>query len=267
MDNKIHDEQVILKTSLVGGFAKNDVLSYIDKLRNENEKNVLNLKDSLGDMEKAGEELKNQIGSFETTISNMEAQLSQKSGKIGELLGKVDSLKTEIAHTEKSKEEIEKELGKEREYTRALQQKAQGLEVKAKRYDEMSQKVGEVLLTAREDADSIIKKADMEAKSITQSAALASYRIAGEMQELKGEINNMRDNMKKLTESFDLRLNEADRIIEELLTTDIFSGKSSLKCNEKSKNTDMEKPLENKEKSGENFFRGAAKVENQRVGN
>ncbi|MEG1971522.1 MAG: DivIVA domain-containing protein [Oscillospiraceae bacterium] len=260
MDNNTNEEQVLLKTSIVGGFAKNDVLSYIDKLRCENDKNVLNLKGSLVDMEKASDDLKNQIGTFEGKISQMESQLSQKSDKIGELLGKLDSLKIQVSDSTAAKEEIQQELSREREYSRTLAQKTQSLENKAKRYDEMSQKVGEVLLSAKEDADNIIRKADMEAKSITQSATLASYRIAGEMQELKGEINNMRENMERLTESFSVRLNEADKIIDELLSAGVFSEKTNTKCNKEVRIYEKEPDIDNKDGNGENFFRRAAKI-------
>ncbi|MEG2144760.1 MAG: hypothetical protein RRY40_05460, partial [Oscillospiraceae bacterium] len=133
MDNNTNEEQVLLKTSIVGGFAKNDVLSYIDKLRCENDKNVLNLKGSLVDMEKASDDLKNQIGTFEGKISQMESQLSQKSDKIGELLGKLDSLKIQVSDSTAAKEEIQQELSREREYSRTLAQKTQSLENKAKR--------------------------------------------------------------------------------------------------------------------------------------
>ena len=75
-----NQEQVLLKTSFFGGFDKGEVLSCIDRLREQNRTMAAELEGKLDGMARARGELAEQVTGFEGKISEMERQLDASAG-------------------------------------------------------------------------------------------------------------------------------------------------------------------------------------------
>lgn len=275
-----NSEQVIFKTSVFGGFEKQDVLSYIDKIRDENQNNVVNLNESIQKMEQAGEELRKQINGFEGKITELEDQLTQKSSKIQELTGQIDHLRRKVSDSSQRRQELKEELDAAKDENAQLSKKAEILNDKAVKYDEVKCQLGEIMISAREDADRVVKSADLKAAQITEKAANASNKVASEMIGLKTEISQIKENLVKLTDAFSQKLSQIDAAIDEMLNNDFICSEEEIQnCEKTGEESTAEEKAEEKEniripvsvggaiapearqtrRNEKNFFRRAAK--------
>lgn len=248
MENeRLTNEQVMLKTSLFGGFEKREVLSYIDKLREQNEKSVEQLEFQMNDMSSARTKLEQQIGSFEKTMAGLEQQLAQKSVKINELTTEVSSLKTALDQKEHA-------LNVSKEQSRVLALKAQSFEYKAGRYDEMAEQVGDIIIEAKRSATEIVAAADVKAKEIEANAVSAAREATERLTGLRRDVVEMRQSMETLVATFNRRLNELDAVIEGVKIEDKPVDKMEEKPD------DVAEPSEQRPSvCPSEFFRNAAK--------
>ncbi len=262
-DQQQNKEQVLLKTSFFGGFDKGEVLSYIDRLREQNRSMAVDLEGQLEGMARARGELTEQVAGFEGKISEMEQQLDASSDRIRDLTGMVETLKGTVAQQQRQQDEKERELRTQKEQTRQLSLRAQNYEYKARRYEELSTQVGDILLETRQDAGRLLEEAEQEAARIKSTAVTASERIAGEMRSMREDLTTVREHIAGLMSSMNQRLDEIDRMIE---AADPSSRTQEDEPAVVPTAEPVEAPIRQQEpcfdadSSSQQFFRGAANV-------
>lgn len=211
------DEKVLLKTSFFGGFEKKEVLAYIDKLRKQNRTMAQELAEHISEVSTARNQLSEQVSSFETKITEMEHQLEERGGRIRELTGMVDSLRNEVSQQKLRHIEREKDLQQQKDQNKQLSLQLQNYEYKAKRYEDVSAQLGDIILEANQRAADTVSQAQTQAEQIKKNAVTASQKITAEMSLMRGEIANVRTQLEDLMKTFTKRLDEIDHMLLEVV--------------------------------------------------
>lgn len=211
------DEKVLLRTSFFGGFEKKEVLTYIDKLRKQNRTMAQELAEHINEVSTARNQLSEQVSSFEVKITEMERQLEERGGRIRELTGTVESLRNEVSQQKLRQIEREKELQQQKDQNRQLVVQLQNYEYKAKRYEDVSAQIGDIILDANQRAADTVAQAQAQAEQIKNNAVTASQKITAEMSLMRNEISTVRVQLEDLMKSFTTRLDEIDHMLLEVV--------------------------------------------------
>ena len=254
------NEKVLLKTSFFGGFEKREVLTYIDKLREQNQLLGKELDTNIQELATARSQLSEQVSSFEAKISEMEHQLDERGGKIRELAGIIETLRGEVSQQKMQHIEREKELHQQKEQNRQLAVQVKNYEYKAKCYEEVSAQLGDIMLEANQRANATIAQAQNQAEQIKANAVTASQKITAEMSMMRGELSSVRTQIEDLMQNFTRRLDDIDRMLVDVVPSGNCDKAEKLKAaaiavdsEEPAQSTAVEEP-----KPAQSFFRAAA---------
>ena len=214
--NAADNRQAILKTNLFGGFDKKEVLTYIDRLRAENAASQTSLEKKLEEVTAARTSLSEQVSSFEKKLEEMKAQLSERTAKVQELTAAMGSLQKDLELSRKNAADSSRALALQKEQNRILIERAEQTEERAKRYDDVSAQIGDIFLSARQNAGDIVSAAKEEASRICSDAANAGERLTKELFSMREDLSAMREQMTEMVEGFTDRLNDVEGILDEL---------------------------------------------------
>ena len=261
------DEKVLLRTSFFGGFDKIEVLTYIDKLRKQNRTMAQELAQHISEVSTARNLLSEQVSSFEVKITEMERHLDERGGKIRELTGMVESLRTEVSQQKLRQIEREKDLQQQKDQNRQLMVQLQNYEYKAKRYEDVSAQIGDIILDANQRAAETVAQAQEQAEQIKKSAVTASQKITAEMSLMRNEISTVRVQLEDLMKTFTARLDEIDHMLLEVVPAGaddtIAEVAQAAKAEQEAPGPDTpcDKALPKVDRvPQQNFFRGAATI-------
>lgn len=259
------DEKVLLRTSFFGGFEKQEVLTYIDKLRKQNRTMAQELTQHISEVSAARSQLSEQVSSFETKITEMERQLDERGGKIRELTGTVETLRNEVSQQKLRYIEREKDLQQQKDQNRQLMVQVQNYEYKAKRYEDVSAQIGDIILDANQRAADTVAQAQEQAEQIKKSAVTASLKITKEMSLMRNEIATVRGQLEDLMKNFTTRLDEIDHMLLEVVPAGTDEAMAEVAQAAKAEQQDpkphtpCDKAMHRIDKTPQqNFFRGAA---------
>ncbi len=259
------DEKVLLRTSFFGGFEKKEVLTYIDKLREQNRTMAQELAEHISEVSTARSQLSEQVSSFELKIAEMERQLDERGGRIRELTGVVESLRNEVSQQKLRQIEREKDLQQQRDQNRQLMVQLQNYEYKAKRYEDVSARIGDIILEANQRATDTVAQAQEQAEQIKNNAVTASRKITAEMSLMRNEISTVRVQLEDLMKNFNARLDEIDGMLLEVVPGDADEQKDEDAAAQAQQTSAHDKPCdktapEKPQAPQQNFFRGAATI-------
>lgn len=259
------NEKVLLRTSFFGGFEKNEVLTYIDKLREQNRTMAQELAEHICKVSAARNQLSEQVSSFEVKITEMERQLGERGGRIRELTGMVESLQNEVGQQKLRQIEREKDLQQQRDQNRQLMVQLQNYEYKAKRYEDISAQIGDIILEANQRAADTVAQAQEQAEQIKNNAITASQKITAEMSLMRNEISTVRTQLENLMKNFNTRLDEIDNMLLEVVPAgtdsevDDGADDGAQQASVHDRPCDKTAP-ERSQAPQQNFFRGAATI-------
>jgi|GEM_PF-5288295 len=214
MPGTTDNRQAILKTSFFGGFDKREVLSYIDSLREENAAAQTSLDRELQEVTAARNELSAQIGGFQKKLSEMEQQLSERTARADQMTDRVKDLEQRLTESKKETDKAGLALRLQEEQNRVLSERVQRSEEKAQRYVEVSEQLGDILLSARHEADTVVSRALGEAERIRGDVAATGKRMSESLSDMKADLEEMRAQMIELSERLSLRVAEIEAILE-----------------------------------------------------
>jgi len=218
MPDLIENREAILRTSFFGGFQKQEVLAYIDRLREENAAAQASLEQQLRSVSDARNELSDQVGSFERKIAEMEKQLEERSAHVRELTGQVSILKSQLLTSKKAQDETARSLQAQEKQNRLLIERLQDSEEKARSYEMLSDKVGEVLISAHREAETVVGEAREKAREIRNCVAADGRRMSDELDDLRMELTQIREQMQALAGRLDSRTQAVNRLLEAIDT-------------------------------------------------
>jgi len=214
--NNNDNRQAIIRTSFFGGFDKKEVLSYIDRLREENAAAQADLDRRLEEVTAARNDLGEQVAGFERKLVEMGGELDERSGRIKELNDEIYRLQSELKTSQKNADDTGRALVLQKEQNRILMERGRETEARAKRYDDVSAQLGDIILTARCSANELIDAAQGEADRIKTDAEKASERVMNELLSLRGELTRMREQMADMVEGFSNRITAIEDILDEI---------------------------------------------------
>ncbi len=155
-------EKMVLFRTSIGGFNRNDVNSYIEKLNADFAERERIVKKKLDAAEAKCKELEGAVSELENAnarIAELEKEAEMREKLIAEYIEKVEHQAIEIDGLKASKTSAEGEITKLTEEIASLSDAIS----KSEKYDDISNQIGEIILSARSTADGIILKANEEA--------------------------------------------------------------------------------------------------------
>ena len=247
-----------------GGFNRKEVLNYIEQLTNQTNENqtkldkkIRELSDSIIDLEKENQTLKDKTKELETELSNYQetqTQILQENTELKEKIEKTEeSLKnTTTQATEKKKELEEKISALTQAQARAAQlqsqleekntalaqaetklqqaqalsgsavSKIQELEEKSEKYDEFSHQLGAVFLDAHKRADLVLDQALAQAEELANSTNNSAKEIIDDFVSLQENVRNIRSSVNTSLDIMNRQLScltkELENVIQRLQT-------------------------------------------------
>ena len=191
------EKMVFFRTAL-GGFNRDDVNSYIEKLNAEFADRERTAKRKLEAAESKIAELEEKNAKLDAAtsrIAELESVAEAREKLISEYITKVEQQAAEIEALCASKDDAESEISLLSEKIESLSETIR----KSEKYDDISGQIGEIILSARSTADDIIAKAEDEAAAkranidtemenaaanFNARAATAAYAIKSQMKKL-----------------------------------------------------------------------------------
>ncbi|MEG1850291.1 MAG: hypothetical protein RR197_07000, partial [Oscillospiraceae bacterium] len=170
----------------------------------------------LAEMSAARGELESQVGGFQQKMAELEQQLEQKGGRIRELTGMLDTLQSKVDQQSAAQTEAERAMAIQKEQNRQMSLRAQSFEYKAKRYDDVSSRIGEIVLEAEQNAREVLTAAEQKSEEIKRDAFSATEQAAGEMRSLRTDLGEIRRNIDMLMRSFNERLDAINTSIDQM---------------------------------------------------
>lgn len=167
-DSMPKEKMVYFRTSL-GGFNREDVNSYIEKLNGElaererlAKRKVDALEARLAEAESAKAELERTL----TRLAELEEAAAAREKLITEQLEHIEAQKQTI-------DTLRRENGEAQSRADSLNERLTSLSdaiTKSEKYDDVSAQIGEIILSAKGSADEIIENAKREAEALRHSA-------------------------------------------------------------------------------------------------
>ena len=160
-DSMPKEKMVYFRTSL-GGFNREDVNSYIEKLNGEfaerertAKRKTDALESKLAELENAKSELERALArasALETAAAEREKLIAEQLARIEEQNRTIDALRRERGEAQSRAESLDERLAS---LSDAI--------AKSEKYDDVSAQIGEIILSAKSTADEIIEAAKREA--------------------------------------------------------------------------------------------------------
>ena len=167
-DNMPKEKMVYFRTSL-GGFNREDVNSYIEKLNGEfaerertAKRKTDALESKLAELENAKSELERALArasALETAAAEREKLIAEQLARIEEQNRTIDALRRERGEAQSHAESLDERLAS---LSDAI--------AKSEKYDDVSAQIGEIILSAKSTADEIIEAAKREADDMRRTA-------------------------------------------------------------------------------------------------
>lgn len=171
------EDSGVIKSAAFGGFDKKSVLTYIDSLNEEFHEAELAYQEKLGAFEKAQESQLAHIKSLETQIADGDRKLNAVAKQLEderEMAKQAQSLIAELDSKnqtlQKNLDDHEREMQIQLERNRQLQFKVESCEYKSRKYDDLSTQIGDAIIEAKQNAEKIVRSANVRAEEISQQA-------------------------------------------------------------------------------------------------
>ena len=205
-------EQMGFKSSMFG-FDKKMVMDYIYKLGEETKRQEQAFNARMTELERSREETARRAGEAEGRLEEVTAQLQQEKDASAEAARMIQSLSDEIERQKRLSAEKEREIQIQNERCRQLQFKAESLECRSRKYEELSRNVGDILLAAKANAEEIVAKAREEADGIAQSVTHATIQFDEEYRQVKEGFALMKEAVMAAFDSMEKRMETLDRAL------------------------------------------------------
>ena len=217
------EDSGVLKTTTFGGFDKKSVLAYIDSLNEQFHTAEADYRAKLGEYAKAQD-------SQLAHIKRLEAQLADQEGKLAavaeelekeralhrQTLESVSGMEERNAALQKQVSDGERELQIQLERCRQLQFKAESLDYKSKKYDEMSGQIGDALLEAKRSAEAIVEEAKGKAAEIVAQAHEYMRGFYSELSTFKGDSARLRKSIEEILFVLNDRIDVMQEVVRQV---------------------------------------------------
>lgn len=204
------------KTKVFGGFNKKQVLDYIDQMHAEAAKNAAVCEENLKRFAEIEQELNEKLNAAQKENSTLSQQLEAA-------LGSEKALREEL---NKKTEEYETAA----EDNKRLAELNMQMKVKCDKYDNINDRIGSILIDAKNIGEKILDDARQEADRIKSAAAdeaeqagkntiLAANEFDSQLDTLSKEFERMRAQVSEMSKDIDNKLKNLNNLIDESKNT------------------------------------------------
>lgn len=209
---------IIFKTKAFGGFNKQEVMDYVNKLLGEKtavEKKFNDAADKCSKLEaelaeyKSQEEeinkLRSEIEDVNSLNSELQAQINTKESEIKNLLTEVAERDDRITEFENNAQEniISEEAQKELDFLRS---EVQRLKTECEKKKDLERQVGAAMLDARVHSEELVEAARERANNVTKSVYAAIGDTAVKIDDLSSGVAEIARSFTKSVEEVELRI-------------------------------------------------------------
>lgn len=186
-------EQGLLKKSVFGGFKKEDVLEYIDKLNENARQEEERLTHRIDELENKNAFLAQQAHQLKQSLEETQRRLEEESKRVQELTDAKKSLDAELLSSRYSDEQHTRDLDLEREKNRQMELALEALEEKAKSYDGLSAQIGDIMVEARLQSAKLLDDTHGKCRVMTDRANGSVTELADRIDQLNSQISGLRE--------------------------------------------------------------------------
>ncbi len=208
---------VIFKTKAFGGYNKEEVMTYINRLISEKEE----LESKCKELTEVNNNLKVEVEEKKEKLEKLEEEVVSFSEKSNDMVKKVEDLKEKItsAESEKEKQAIEilklnNELNEIKNKSVLSEEDAEilkaenfKLKTECEKLKAMEQQVGAAMLDARLRSDELVKEAEEKAELVRKDVYDAIGDTALKIDELSGGIAEIASSFTKAVGEMEMRIN------------------------------------------------------------
>ncbi len=209
---------VVFKTKAFGGFNKQEVMDYVNKLLNQKNEVEKKLADSsekcaqlnaeINEYKSQAEEiekLRNEIIDAQSLNSEIQSQVDAKEAEIKNLLTEISERDEKIAEFENNAQNnnINEETTKELEFLRS---EVQRLKSECEKKKDLERQVGAAMLDARVHSEELVEAARERANNVTKSVYAAIGDTAVKIDDLSAGIGDIARSFTKSVEEVELRI-------------------------------------------------------------
>ena len=206
-------KDLMFRTSAFGGFKKDEVMDFIEKILNE--KSALESQVASVNAEKA--ELAAQVASLQSDADEL-AQLRSKVAELEPLSSEVKELKAKVSECEiamDDKDTLVKELTERLSEAKskvddgevvALKLEIERLQLELSKKGDLERQVGAAMLDARVHSEELVEQAKERANNVTRAVYAAIGDTALRIDDLSAGIGEIARNFTKSVEEVELRI-------------------------------------------------------------
>ena len=211
-------EDIIFKTKAFGGFDKNEVMNFVNRILGEKADLEKLLTDSnarfnqanaqLFEMKKIADEMANDkqqleqakemLSEAQTTVAEINSKIESLNGVLTEKDAEIDGLKKQLAESSVS-EDVRAEL-------EFLRSEVSRLKIEADKKKDLERQVGAAMLDARLHSEELVEEAKEKANTVTKNVYAAIGETAVKIDDLSTGIGEIARNFTRAVEEVELRI-------------------------------------------------------------
>lgn len=225
-------KDLMFKTAAFGGFKKDDVMDFIEKILTEktalesiaesNHEKTTQLSDEIADLQKKNADLQSEIDSMKKSslasdelnrkVADYEQAISGKDALINELSAKISAYETAIDDKDTLIKELTERLSEanlkadNNEELVSLKAENAKLVLELNKKHDIERQVGAAMLDARVHSEELVEKAKEEADSVKKAVYVAIGDTAVKIDDLSAGIGEIARNFTKSVEEVELRI-------------------------------------------------------------
>lgn len=211
------------KQATFGGFDKKSVLDYIESMNAKFHAVEMDYRSRFQAFEEAQNSQLAHIADLERQLADSQAKLETVASRLEsereQAKSTYDQLKQvaeRYAALQQQYAQMEQEQKAHTEQCRQLQFKAESLEYKSQKYDEVTGQIGNMLLEARRDADQIIEEAKTHAAHIERQAREDMSGFYRELASFSGDAENLHKSIEELVTVLNDRVDVMQAVIAQV---------------------------------------------------
>lgn len=207
------EEQKVFKTSMFG-FDKKTVMDYLYEVDEKAKNTEQELSAKIQDINSANAELGSKIDEVESQYQIVSSKLNaerENSTKAAQLIGELNQ---EIERQRRQIADKDREVQIQSERCKQLLQRAEEAEKKVSHFDQLSHRVGDLILEAQRSADQIVEKAKTKANVIAQDAEHTAKSAHGELQSIREDIVGIKRTTAELFDAVNRKLESLETLVD-----------------------------------------------------
>lgn len=210
------DETTLSKASKFGGYEKRQVLSYIQSIRESYEYTVSQLEKKNTELEAANSDLTARLDSNDKKLAMMENRLYEEQNRVGNLNITINDLNLELASQRVIINERDRQLNELRNQSGEVEERMRALAAKAKKFDDLKENVGAIMLEAKANAGNIIERAQLKSRDIVKEAENKLIAINHDISALRHQLAMGRKFLLDLTKTISDKLDNMDIVVNSI---------------------------------------------------